>query len=58
MASNIQMPNLKIKDIVLSRMKLNTNISAITLKLMTEIPNINSTNADNKRAASSNIITP
>ena len=58
MASNIQMPNLKINEMVLSRIKLNTNISAITLKLMTDIPNINKTNADNKRAASSNIIFP
>ena len=58
MASNIQMPNLKIKEIVLSRIKLSTNISAITLKLMTDIPNINNTNADNKSAASSNINIP
>ncbi len=58
MASNIQIPNLKIKDIVVSKIKLSTNIRAITLKLMTDIPNINSINADNKRAANSNIIIP
>lgn len=58
MASNIQMPNLKINEMVLSKIKLNSNISAITLKLMTDIPNINSTNADNKRAANSNIVLP
>ncbi len=58
MASNIHTPNLKIKEIVLSRIKLSTNISAITLKLMTDIPNINSTNADNKSAANSNITFP
>ncbi|WP_193755638.1 hypothetical protein [Psychromonas sp. psych-6C06] len=55
MASNIQKPNLKIKDKVLNKIKLSTIISAITLKLMTEIPNINRTNADNKSAANSNI---
>lgn len=52
------MPNLKIKEMVLSRIKLSNKISAITLKLMTDIPNIKSTNADNKRAANSNIMLP
>ena len=55
MASNIQTPNLKTNVIVLSKIKLTTNISAITLKLMTETPNIKSTNADNSSAANSNI---
>ena len=58
MASNIHRPNLKIKVIVLSKIKLNNKITAITLRLMTEIPNINSTNADNKSAANSNITLP
>lgn len=55
MASNIHMPNLKTKETVLIKIKLNTSINAITVKLMTDIPNINSTNADNKSAANSNI---
>lgn len=58
MASKIQTPNLKIKEMVLRRIKLKANINAITLKLMTEIPNINRTNADNKSAANSNITPP
>ena len=56
MASNIQKPNLKINENALSRIKLKTNINAITLKLITEIPNMNRTNADNKSKANSNII--
>ena len=55
MASNIHKPNLKINEIVLSRIKLRIKIKAITLKLMTETPNINRINADNKSAANSNI---
>jgi len=55
MASKIQTPNLKIKEIVLSKIKLSINISAMTVKLMTDTPNINRTNADNKSAANSNI---
>lgn len=58
MANNIHTPNLKIKEIVLSRTKLSTNIRAITLKLMTDTPNINRTNADSKSAANSNITFP
>mgnify|MGYP003629765153 CR=1 FL=1 len=57
-ASNIHMPNLKINEIVLNKMKLNINIRAITLKLITDTPNINSTNADSKSAANSNITFP
>jgi hypothetical protein len=55
MASNIQTPNLKTNVMVLSKIKLTTNITAITLKLMTETPNIKSINADNNSAANSNI---
>ena len=58
MASKIHKPNLKIKVMVLSNTKLSTNISAITLKLITEIPNIKSTNADNNSAANSNMCVP
>jgi len=58
MANNIHTPNLKIKEIVLSRTKLSTNIRAITLKLMTDTPNINRTNADSRSAANSNITFP
>jgi hypothetical protein len=43
---------------VVSKTKLNNRISAITLKLITETPNINSTNADSKSAANSNITIP
>ena len=52
------MPNLKINEMVLSRTKLNSKISAITVKLIIETPNMNSINADSKSAANSNIIVP
>lgn len=56
MASKIQKPNLKINEIVLKNIKLNTKIAAITPKLMAETPNIKSTNADNNSAANSNMM--
>ncbi len=58
MASNIHIPNLKIKESVLTNTKLNTNIIPIALKLMTEIPNINKINADSKSAVNSSMIFP
>ena len=58
MASNIQNPNLKIKVNVLIKIKLKIIISAITVKLITERPNINNTNAQSNNAPSSSIKTP
>lgn len=58
MASKIQKPNLKINERVLSRIKLNIKISAITIKLITDMPNINKTNALSSKAANSNIKSP
>jgi hypothetical protein len=56
MASNIHKPNLKINEMLLSRIKLSSKIKAIILKLMTDIPNINRINADNNSAVNSNIM--
>ena len=55
MASNIQNPNLNMKVNVLMRIKLKIITSAITVRLSTEIPNINSTNAQSNNVASSSI---
>lgn len=55
MASKIQNPNLKMNEIVLSNTKLNIKMIAITVKLITETPNINKTKALSNKAANSNI---
>ena len=55
MASKIQKPNLKMNEIVLSSTKLNIKMSAITVRLITDTPNINKTNALSNKAANSNI---
>ena len=58
MANNIQNPNLKMNDKVLNKSMLKIIIIAITVKLMTETPNINKTNAESNNAPNSNIKTP
>ena len=58
MANKIQNPNLKINDRVVSNKKVNSIISTITVILMADKPNINSTNSDSNNAPNSNIKIP
>ncbi len=54
----IQNPNLKMKLIVLNRINPTNMITAIALKLSTEIPNIKITKTESRNAPSSNILDP
>lgn len=57
-ASNTQKPNLKTNDNVLNKIKLKIRITAMTVTLMTDSPNIKKTKAESNNAPISNIKTP
>ncbi|MFT6928409.1 MAG: hypothetical protein ACJAZP_004061 [Psychromonas sp.] len=57
-ANIIQKANLKMKDNVLNTIKLKIIITKMTVKLMTDSPNINRTKAESNNAPNSNITVP